>query len=78
MGYDNNKMKKYVSWSRFITKHKVCEVEVIKFEEDNQPWFAWDSFVRRKCDHAGFGFSLEVKGLSIEFQTYDVRHKGDK
>ena len=40
--------------------------------------FKFHIFWTRKTDHAGFGFDVDILGLSFDSQVYDCRHWDDE
>ena len=40
--------------------------------------FGFHTNLSRKCDHAGFHFSVVILGLNLIFDFYDIRHWDDE
>lgn len=65
------KERHFNTWGE-LGKYSAWELEGGKNEEWD--WFNFRLKWTRKCDHAGFDFSLELLGYWISFYTYDGRH----
>ena len=59
-----------------ITKHKAFELQTGRWK-DYWSYFDFQFKWNRKCDHAGIFFSIEIFGVHLYLNFYDIRHWSD-
>lgn len=62
-------------FSKKLTTYKSLEIQT---EHDNDIYyFNFEITFKRKCDHAGFMFTITLFNFFFYFDIYDIRHWND-
>ena len=69
----------YVTRLHFVLAHEFhIYKDSVNLYLDAFAIFGFHTNLSRKCDHAGFHFSVVILGLNLIFDFYDTRHWDDE